>query len=95
MDVDNGDGNIIKVSDFYFISEYLLTDHLQDLPCTKRLNQLVCTGAGSSYPDNSITTFISDNKALLRRMFGENQQQRPKTTTKTTVTLVRSFGHTR
>jgi len=77
MDVDNGDGNIIK-----------------DLPCTKRLNQLVCTGAGSSYPDNSITTFISDNKALLRRMFGENQQQRPKTTTKTTVTLVRSFGHT-
>jgi len=80
MDVDNGDGNILK-----------------NLPCTMRLNQLVCTGPGESYPGGSITTFVGDNKALLRRMFGENQTQRPvttKTPAKTSVTLVRSFGHT-
>ena len=61
-----------------------------------RLNQLVCTGAGSSYPDNSISTFITDNKALLRRMFGENQEQvQPLVTTpKPKLTLVRSFAHT-
>ena len=62
---------------------------MQDLPCTQRLNQLVCTGAGASYPDTAISGFITDNKvhchhchqndhviptqALTRRMFGEVQ----------------------
>ena len=27
-----------------------------------RLNQLVCTGAGDSYPGGAITTFVGDNK---------------------------------
>ena len=70
---------------------------IKDLPCTMRLNQLVCTGAGTSYPDTRISTFITDNKALLRRMFGEQQEQvQPLVTTpKPKVTLVRTFAHTR
>ena len=71
---------------------------MQDLPCTQRLNQLVCTGAGTSYPDTAISGFITDNKvgvlivtmmimlptqALTRRMFGEVQvEPRPLVTTK-------------
>jgi len=46
------------------------------LPCVKRLNQLFCGSAGSSYPSKSIDKFIDDNKALLRRMYGELQEPR-------------------
>jgi len=60
MDVDDGEGNILK-----------------DLPCVKRFNQLYCSSSGSSYPESAILTFANDNKALLRRMFGELQQERP------------------
>ena len=66
---------------------------LRNLPCIMRLNQLSCTGPGTSFPTTKISSFIDDNKALLRRMFGEQQQ--PRTVTKTTLTIVRSFGHTR
>ena len=66
---------------------------IRDLPCVMRLNQLSCTGAGNAFPKKSIATFIDDNKALLRRMYGELQE--PRTVTKTTFTIVRSFGHTR
>ena len=66
---------------------------IHDLPCLMRLNQLSCTGAGNAFPKNSIATFIDDNKALLKRMYGELQE--PRTVTKTTFTIVRSFGHTR
>ena len=66
---------------------------IRDLPCVMRLNQLSCTGAGNAFPKTSIATFIDDNKALLRRMYGELQE--PRTVTKTTFTIVRSFGHTR
>ena len=66
---------------------------IRDLPCVMRLNQLSCTGAGNSFPTKAIATFIDDNKALLRRMYGELQE--PRTVTKTTFTIVRSFGHTR
>ena len=66
---------------------------LRNLPCVMRLNQLSCTGRGTSFPTTKISSFIDDNKALLRRMFGEQQQ--PRTVTKTTLTIVRSFGHTR
>jgi len=65
---------------------------LRDLPCVIRLNQLSCTSAGNAFPSNKISSFIDDNKALLRRMYGELQQ--PRTVTQTTVTIVRSFGHT-
>ena len=43
----------------------------------KRFNQLYCSSSGSSYPESAILTFANDNKALLRRMFGELQQERP------------------
>ena len=32
-----------------------------------RLNQLVCTGPGESYPGGSITTFVGDNKVSVAR----------------------------
>ena len=69
MDVDDGEGNILK-----------------DLPCVKRFNQLYCSSSGSSYPESAILTFANDNKALLRRMFGELQQPRP--VTQTTVRIL-------
>eukprot|EP00092_Neocalanus_flemingeri_P076819 GFUD01095312.1.p1 GENE.GFUD01095312.1~~GFUD01095312.1.p1 ORF type:complete len:269 (+),score=61.87 GFUD01095312.1:236-1042(+) len=65
---------------------------LRGLPCVKRLNQLVCSSAGNIYPEGSISTFIDDNKALLRRMYGEVQIPRPVTKTKTTVKIVQTFG---
>eukprot|EP00092_Neocalanus_flemingeri_P067991 GFUD01083032.1.p1 GENE.GFUD01083032.1~~GFUD01083032.1.p1 ORF type:complete len:272 (+),score=54.00 GFUD01083032.1:251-1066(+) len=64
---------------------------LRGLPCVMRLNQLVCSSAGNIYPDGSISTFIDDNKALLRRMYGEIQIPRP-AVTKTTVKIVRTLG---
>merc|ERR1719228_990207 len=44
---------------------------IQGLPCIKRLNQLFCPSAGNTYPTNRIDRFIDDNKALMRRMYGE------------------------
>lgn len=43
---------------------------IRGLPCIKRLRQLFCTNAGSQYPTDQIESFISENKALTRRMFG-------------------------
>merc|ERR1719427_425990 len=60
------------------------------LPCVKKLNQLYCGSAGNSYPVTSIDKFIDDNKALLRRMYGELQEPR----TVTTVRVVRTFKQT-
>lgn len=59
---------------------------LKDLPCVKRFNQLYCSSTGSAYPETAITTFTNDNKALLRRMFGELQQTPP--VTQTTVRIL-------
>jgi len=59
---------------------------LEDLPCVMRLNQLYCTDPGNAYPTERIGVFADDNKALLRRMFGELQVPQP--VTQTTVTLV-------
>eukprot|EP00088_Acartia_fossae_P052217 TRINITY_DN5886_c0_g2_i2.p1 TRINITY_DN5886_c0_g2~~TRINITY_DN5886_c0_g2_i2.p1 ORF type:complete len:249 (+),score=47.33 TRINITY_DN5886_c0_g2_i2:82-828(+) len=63
---------------------------IRGLPCVKRLNQLFCPSAGNSYPDKAINTFIDDNKALLRRMYGELQEAQ--TVTRTTVRVVRTFN---
>jgi len=65
------------------------SDILKDLPCVKRLNQLFCGSSGNSYPANKISGFIDDNKALLRRMYGELQE--PQSVTHTTVRVVRTF----
>ncbi|KAF0306477.1 Protein spaetzle 3 [Amphibalanus amphitrite] len=43
---------------------------IRGLPCIKRLRQLFCTNAGSQYPTDRIESFINENKALTRRMFG-------------------------
>ena len=97
--------NSINISETFFFQCLLLPlclsmdadngdgNLIRDLPCVMRLNQLSCTGAGNAFPKTSIATFIDDNKALLRRMYGELQE--PRTVTKTTFTIVRSFGHTR
>ena len=44
------------------------------------------TLAGSVYPESAISSFTNDNKALLRRMFGELQESRP--VTQTTVRIL-------
>jgi len=75
------------------------------LPCIKRLNQLYCHNTGTAYPESKITTFIDDNKALLRRMYGDRVQEKeeeipeqPKTPASTslfvrsTIRSVRNFG---
>jgi len=65
------------------------------LPCIKRLNQLYCHNGGAAYPDNDISVFIDDNKALMRRMYGSFIQpsidlpETPKTPASTT--FIRSF----
>lgn len=63
---------------------------IKDIPCVKRLNQLFCGSPGNSYPVTKLEGFIDDNKALLRRMYGELQEQR----VVTTVRVVRTFGPT-
>jgi len=44
---------------------------IRGYPCIKRYNQLYCPTPGNNYPKDKINTFIDDNKALIRRMFGE------------------------
>jgi len=65
---------------------------LPDLPCVTRYNQLYCSSPGNSFPTQRISKFIDDNKALLRRMYGEQQESR--TITQTTVRIVRTFANT-
>lgn len=66
------------------------------LPCIKRLNQLYCHNGGSAYPEDQITVFIDDNKALMRRMYGNlvepsiDLPEMPKTPASTTF-IRRSF----
>ncbi|GAB6032229.1 hypothetical protein CHUAL_010869 [Chamberlinius hualienensis] len=42
-------------------------------PCVRRHNQLYCSTPGPDYPRDQIDLFIDENKALIRRMFGEFQ----------------------
>ena len=37
--------------------------------------QLSCGSAGQSYPREAIDRFIDENKALIKRMYGEPQEQ--------------------
>lgn len=63
---------------------------ISGLPCVKRLHQLFCPSAGNTYPSRAIDKFIDDNKALMRRMYGELQETT--TVTRTTVRVVRTFN---
>merc|ERR1712001_433688 len=47
------------------------------LPCVKRLNQLYCQAGGTEYPTSNIDSYIDDNKALMRRMYGDPVQEEP------------------
>ena len=53
--------------------------------------QLSCGSAGNTYPSERIDLFIDDNKALIRRMYGELLEPR----TKTTVRVVRTYRQER
>jgi len=69
---------------------------VRGLPCVKRLqqgkiNKLSCGSAGNTYPSDNIDQFIDNNKALIRRMYGELQEPR----TKTTVRVVRTYRQER
>ncbi|XP_057381183.1 protein spaetzle 3-like [Daphnia carinata] len=55
-------------------------DIIRGLPCIKRLNQLFCPTAGNRYPGDPIEKFIDENKALIRRMYGEFQTPAPTST---------------
>ncbi|EDV33071.2 uncharacterized protein Dana_GF22828 [Drosophila ananassae] len=46
-------------------------DVIKGVPCIKRYHQLFCPTAGNSYPIEKIERFIDDNKALMRRMYGD------------------------
>ena len=63
------------------------------MSCIIKYNQLYCSEPGSGYPIDGINKYVDDNKALLRRMFGEMQERR--TVTQTSVTIVTSFAQTR
>jgi len=60
---------------------------VRGLPCVKKLNQLSCGSAGQSYPREAIDRFIDENKALIKRMYGEPQE-----TAKTSVRVVRTYS---
>ena len=49
--------------------------------------QLSCGSAGQSYPREAIDRFIDENKALIKRMYGEPQE-----TVKTSVRVVRTYS---
>jgi len=49
--------------------------------------QLSCGSAGQSYPREAIDRFIDENKALIKRMYGEPQE-----TAKTSVRVVRTYS---
>lgn len=43
---------------------------IRGVPCVKRNYQLYCPTAGNTYPSDKIETFIDENKALIKRMYG-------------------------
>jgi hypothetical protein len=93
--------SILTISLLYTIvhCQDIIGEVTRGLPCIKRLNQLYCHNGGTAYPESKITTFIDDNKALLRRMYGnlvrvEDIPEQPKTPASTSlfVRSVRNFG---
>ncbi|XP_067138412.1 protein spaetzle 3-like isoform X2 [Centruroides vittatus] len=40
-------------------------------PCHRKFNQLHCPSPGNNYPKEKIEVFIDENKALVKRMFGD------------------------
>ncbi|XP_060522873.1 protein spaetzle 3 [Cylas formicarius] len=50
-------------------------EYIRGVPCIKRNQQLICPTAGDSYPLDRIELFIDENKALMKRMYGEIDMQ--------------------
>ncbi|XP_020298747.1 protein spaetzle 3 [Pseudomyrmex gracilis] len=46
-------------------------DLVRGAPCIKRYHQLFCPTAGNTYPIERIERFIDENKALMKRMYGD------------------------
>lgn len=46
-------------------------EYIRGVPCIKRHQALFCPKAGNSYPLDRIELFIDENKALMKRMYGE------------------------
>ncbi|XP_015591781.1 protein spaetzle 3 [Cephus cinctus] len=46
-------------------------DLVRGSPCIKRYHQLFCPTAGNTYPIDRIERFIDENKALMKRMYGD------------------------
>ncbi|XP_055638968.1 protein spaetzle 3 [Toxorhynchites rutilus septentrionalis] len=46
-------------------------DVIKGVPCVKKYHQLFCPTAGNTYPIDKIETFIDENKALMKRMYGD------------------------
>lgn len=46
-------------------------DLIRGAPCIKRYHQLFCPTAGNTYPIDRIERFIDENKALMKRMYGD------------------------
>ncbi|XP_078039887.1 spaetzle domain-containing protein 3 [Augochlora pura] len=46
-------------------------DLIRGVPCIKKFHQLFCPTAGNAYPIERIERFIDENKALMRRMYGD------------------------
>jgi len=68
-------------------------------PCVQRFNQLYCVGKGLEYPTDAIDSYIDDNKALMRRMYGNliqdeevAQQVRTPASTQPLLRNVRNFN---
>ncbi|XP_071039970.1 protein spaetzle 3-like [Parasteatoda tepidariorum] len=51
--------------------QIVIAEISRGIPCIKRLNQLYCPSPGQNYPQDKIETFIDENKALIKRMFGD------------------------
>nr|XP_022917013.1 protein spaetzle 3 isoform X2 [Onthophagus taurus] len=50
---------------------------IRGVPCYKRDYQLYCPTAGNTYPIDRIELFIDENKALMKRMYGEFSMNSP------------------
>ncbi|EZA51646.1 hypothetical protein DMN91_003493 [Ooceraea biroi] len=46
-------------------------DLVRGAPCIKKYHQLFCPTAGNTYPIERIERFIDENKALMKRMYGD------------------------
>ncbi|XP_003701081.1 spaetzle domain-containing protein 3 [Megachile rotundata] len=46
-------------------------DLVRGVPCIKKYHQLFCPTAGNTYPIERIERFIDENKALMKRMYGD------------------------